>query len=36
MPDNRSVCGECGDVYGEEWSPVCSCGKNGIPVEEKK
>ena len=27
IPDNRSVCPYCGDVYGEEWSHTCSCGR---------
>lgn len=25
MPDNRSICANCGDVYGEEWCMECSC-----------
>lgn len=25
MPDNRSICGNCGSVYGEEWCMECLC-----------
>jgi hypothetical protein len=31
MPDNRSVCAKCGEVYGEEWCPTCSCNKLQSP-----
>lgn len=27
MPDNRNVCGDCGDIYGEEFAKECSCPK---------
>lgn len=25
MPDNRQVCGICGEIYGEDFAPLCSC-----------
>jgi hypothetical protein len=25
MPDNRLICPFCGEIYGEDFSPVCSC-----------
>jgi len=25
MPDNRSVCAKCGQIYGEPYAPQCDC-----------
>ena len=27
MPDNRSVCAKCGQIYGEPYAPHCECIK---------
>lgn len=35
MPDNRSVCAKCGQIYGEPYAPQCDCfyeAQNKCPV----
>ncbi len=33
MPDNRQICGNCQQPYGEEWCPTCGCEEKKAPEQ---